>query len=44
MNQLLSNTDLRAAMQKQSDDIIEKFRFKNVAKGYLAAIEEGLKG
>ena len=44
INQLLSNTELRVDMQKQSDDIIEKFRFENVAKGYLAAIEEGLKG
>lgn len=40
---LLNNHELCKNMQTQSDDIIEKFRFSNVAKGYLEAIEEALK-
>lgn len=36
---LLKDSKLRSDMQKQSDMIIEKFRFTNVAKGYIAAIE-----
>ena len=43
MEKLLTNRELRSSMQKQSDAIIDKFRFSNVAKGYLAAIEECIK-
>ena len=43
IEKLLEDSKLRNYMNKQSDGIIEKFRFSNVAKGYLAAIEEGLK-
>lgn len=43
MEKLLKNPELRKEMQTKSDDIIEKFRFSNVAKGYMAAIEKCFK-
>ena len=40
IDQVLGNPALRKEMQLQSDKIIEKFRFSNIAKGYMDAIEE----
>lgn len=37
---ILENKELRENMQKQSAQIIDKFRFSNVAKGYMDAIKE----
>lgn len=37
---VLSNEELRKNMQKQSAEIVEKFRFANIARGYMEAIEE----
>lgn len=36
---LLKSRELRRKLQQNSKEYIEKFRFENVAKGYLAAIE-----
>ena len=40
IEKILSNKELRERMQKQSAEIVEKFRFSNIAKGYMEAIEE----
>ena len=40
IDQVLGNPALRKEMQLYSDKIIEKFRFSNIAKGYMEAIEE----
>lgn len=40
ISHVLGNPQLRQNMQKQSDAALEKFRFENVAKGYIKAIEE----
>lgn len=42
IEKVLADEKLRQKMQKQSDEIIERFRFQNVSKGYIAAIEECL--
>lgn len=39
---VLSNKELCKKIQEHSEQIIEKFRFANVAKGYIEAIEECL--
>lgn len=40
IDKILSDKALCARMQKQSARILEKFRFANIAKGYMEAIEE----
>ena len=40
---VLGASGLQNEMKKKSDQMIEKFRFENVAKGYLEAIEDGLR-
>lgn len=40
IEKLLGSDELREEMQQQSDKIIEKFRFSNIAKGYMEAIED----
>lgn len=40
IDQLLGSDELRSEMQQHSDKIIEKFRFSNIAKGYMEAIED----
>lgn len=40
IEKLLENSELRKEMQQHSDKIIEKFRFSNIAKGYMEAIED----
>ena len=42
IDQLLKNPDLAQKMREESEEVIEKFRFENIAKGYLAAIEESM--
>ena len=37
---VLSNKELCRKMQEKSKNVIEKFRFANIAKGYIDAIEE----
>lgn len=39
---LLKERQLREKMSCYSDEVIDKFRFCNIAKGYLAAIEDSL--
>lgn len=43
MEILLKNENLRLNMRKQSVEVLEKFRFANISKGYIAAIEESLR-
>ncbi len=40
---LLKDRQLRENMREQSEEVLDKFRFANISKGYVAAIEEGLK-
>ena len=40
---VLNDKNLRNAMKNKSKEIVEKFRFKNIAKGYIAAIEDSMK-
>ena len=40
IERIITNKELREMMQKQSAEIVEKFRFANIAKGYMEAIEE----
>lgn len=40
IEKLLENSELTKEMQQHSDKIIEKFRFSNIAKGYMEAIED----
>ena len=40
IEKILSNNELREQMRKQSTEIVDKFRFANIAKGYIDAIEE----
>ena len=42
IDQLLGNPELCQKMRKLSEEVIDKFRFANIAKGYLAAIEESM--
>ena len=42
IEKVLSNRELCKKMQEQSEEIIDKFRVANSAKGYVAAIEECL--
>ena len=39
---VLADKAICEKMQEQSDKVIDKFRFANIAKGYVAAIEECL--
>lgn len=43
MENLLKDEKLRLSMRKCSADVVEKFRFSNISKGYMAAIEESLR-
>ena len=40
IEKVLGNKELRENMQENSKEILEKFRFANIAKGYMEAIEE----
>ena len=40
IEQVLSDDELRENMKKQSAEIVDKFRFFNIAKGYMDAIRE----
>ena len=42
IQKLLDNPELRKTLSAQSEDIIEKFCFENVSKGYMEAIRECL--
>ncbi len=42
IDRLLGNPELCQEMRKLSEEVIDKFRFANIAKGYLAAIEESM--
>ncbi len=42
IERILNDPDICQSMQKQSKEIVEKFRFANIAKGYIEAIEENL--
>lgn len=43
MENLLKDEKLRLNMREQSADVLEKFKFTNISKGYMAAIEESLR-
>ncbi len=43
IEKILTDHDFRETMQKKSVEIIRKFSFENVAKGYMQAIEESLR-
>lgn len=40
---LLGNSQVCLEMRRQSEEIIDKFRFANIAKGYISAIEESMR-
>lgn len=40
IEKVLGSKEIRENMQKNSKEILEKFRFANIAKGYMEAIEE----
>ena len=40
---VLSDKELQNKMQTESGKVLDKFRFENIAKGYMAAIEECVK-
>lgn len=40
---LLKDKALRDSMREQSEKVLEKFRFANISKGYMAAIEESMR-
>ncbi len=40
---VLKDRELQLTMQKHSEEIIEKFRFAKIAKGYIGAIEESIR-
>lgn len=40
---ILSDKELQNKMQTESGKVLDKFRFENIAKGYMAAIEECMK-
>ena len=40
---VLSDKELQNKMQMESGKVLDKFRFENIAKGYMAAIEECVK-
>ena len=40
---VLKNENLRKSMRNKSKEMVEKFRFVNIAKGYIEAIEESMK-
>ncbi len=42
IEKILSDKGLCEEMQKQSAEVVEKFKFANIAKGYMRAIEECL--
>lgn len=42
IDQLLKNHELAQKMKKESEKVIDKFRFASIAKGYLEAIETSL--
>ena len=39
----VSDNELQNKMQIESGKVLDKFRFENIAKGYMAAIEECVK-
>lgn len=43
IEKILLDAELCQKMRKQSEKVIDKFRFANIADGYLAAIEESLR-
>lgn len=43
IQRILGDEELCKNMQEQSYEILEKFRFINIAKGYMEAIEENMK-
>ena len=43
IDKVLKDKVLRAEMQKKSAERVEEFRFVNISKGYLAAIEESMR-
>lgn len=43
LDSLLQDPEKRKAYREASGAVLEKFRFENTAKGYVAAIEDGLK-
>lgn len=43
MEAVLSDKELQRKMQMESGKVLDKFRFENIAKGYMAAIEECVK-
>ena len=43
MDRLLKDRALRETMREQSKEVLEKFRFANISKGYMAAIEESMR-
>lgn len=40
---LLKDKALRETMREQSEEVLDKFRFVNISKGYMAAIEESMR-
>lgn len=40
---VLKDENLRNAMRIKAKEVVEKFRFSNIAKGYIAAIEDSMK-
>lgn len=40
---LLKDKVLREKMREQSKEVLDKFRFANISKGYMAAIEESMR-
>lgn len=43
MEKILRDKNLREEMRSHSQDVIDKFRFSNTAKGYLEAIEQSMR-
>ena len=43
IDKILKDQKLRKSMGNCSKEVLEKFRFANTAKGYMAAIEDGLR-
>lgn len=43
INLLLKDKVLRETMREQSEEVLDKFRFVNISKGYMAAIEESMR-
>lgn len=43
IEKLLKDKELRETMREQSKEVLEKFRFVNISKGYIDAIEESMR-